>query len=223
MEYWPMSLQVPYQLHSVSVVITAESHNPSILDPRFLAAEGIVPSDWKVEKSSTGPTKSEVYYSDHGVRWMMEPGKTEIVETIGSPFDFREDYIVHRIADAYLAQVSNIPYRSLGLNCVISTKHDSPVKWLVGQFAPWLENTGLTVAVIPSFFITNEQVQFHIMVNFGEISTPQGNHDAVTINSNVHHQGPLDANALREVIRQWPERQGFLLSALDHILRGREI
>ncbi len=35
-----------YWLHTVSVVVTAEFHNPSILNPDFLVSREIIPADW---------------------------------------------------------------------------------------------------------------------------------------------------------------------------------
>ena len=39
-------------LHSMSVVVTAEHHNPSILNKDFLINSGIVPQDWSAKSLS---------------------------------------------------------------------------------------------------------------------------------------------------------------------------
>ena len=47
-----MSENPPISLHSVSVVVTAQFHNPSILNPDFLESREIVPADWTVADST---------------------------------------------------------------------------------------------------------------------------------------------------------------------------
>ena len=49
----------PYRLHAVSVVVTAEFHNPSILNPDFLVSREVVPPDWKATEAITTRAFSE--------------------------------------------------------------------------------------------------------------------------------------------------------------------
>ena len=59
-----MPQDLPYWLHSVSVVVTAEFHNPSILNPDFLESKEIVPSDWTGTEAITTPQVSFVRYEN---------------------------------------------------------------------------------------------------------------------------------------------------------------
>ena len=59
-----------YWLHTVSVVVTAEFHNPSILNPDFLVSREIIPADWVVTEAVTTPPVSVVRYNN-GIQWVV--------------------------------------------------------------------------------------------------------------------------------------------------------
>ena len=56
---------------AVSVVVTAEFHNPSILNPDFLASRKIVPENWEVKETMTSPVLSFTAY-ENGIRWTVD-------------------------------------------------------------------------------------------------------------------------------------------------------
>ena len=59
-----MSESPAFSLHSVSVVVTAQFHNPSILNPDFLVSRQIVPEGWAVAETLTTPPVSVVKYEN---------------------------------------------------------------------------------------------------------------------------------------------------------------
>ena len=69
------------RLHNVSVVVTAEFHNPSILNPDFLEKHGIVPENWAVTETVTTPTASVVKYAN-GVAWTVDPSRLTVSEDL---------------------------------------------------------------------------------------------------------------------------------------------
>ena len=83
--------ETPYWLHSVSVVVTAEFHNPSILNPDFLTSNEIVPPDWTVTEAVTTPPVSMVRY-DNAIQWIVDQSNLTVTEICESPF--RDDYHV---------------------------------------------------------------------------------------------------------------------------------
>ena len=80
-----MSENPRVSLHSVSVVVTAQFHNPSILNPDFLASREIVPADWKVAETLTTPPVSVVKY-ENGVEWSVDQSRLTVAEQSGPGF-----------------------------------------------------------------------------------------------------------------------------------------
>ena len=218
-----MPRDLPYWLHSVSVVVTAEFHNPSILNPGFLVSKEIVPSDWTVVEAITTPQVSFVRYENE-IQWVVEQARltvTESTKEYESPF--RDDYLVYELVKAYLAILPHVPYRSLGLNCVVSIKQDNPGQWLTQRFlqsGPWLGGAPKVLAMIPNFTLDAGGAVCNFSFSAGQTRSPQSETEtAVIVNSNVHHAGPLDADGLCMAIDHWTEKQDFVISALDKLLK----
>ena len=213
--------KTPYRLHSVSVVVTAEFHNPSILNPDFLVSREIVPSDWVVTEAVTTPPVSIVQYGN-GIRWTVDQSNLTVTETCES--SFRDNYHVYELVSAYLSKLPHVPYRSLGLNCVASLKQDDPAKWLIQRFlkiGAWFEDEPEVIGLEPSFVMDAGDATCNLSLREGWVqSSDDGDKESAVIASvNVHHAGPLDADGLTEAINQWSQRQRFVISALDKLLR----
>ncbi len=213
--------KAPYRLHSVSVVVTAEFHNPSILNPDFLVSREIVPSDWVVTEAVTTPPVSIVQY-DNGIRWVVDQSNLAATETCESPF--RDDYRVYGLVRAYLSKLPHVPYRSLGLNCVVSLKQEQPAKWLIRRFlnsGTWLEGQPEVIGLEPSFVLDAGDATCNLSLREGWVQSPSdGNEESAVIATvNMHHAGPLDTDGLIEAINLWPQRQCFVISALDKLLK----
>ena len=214
-----------YWLHTVSVVVTAEFHNPSILNPDFLVSREIIPADWVVTEAVTTPPVSIVRYNN-GIQWVVDQSNLTVTELCQSPF--RDNYQVYGLVDAYLEKLPHVPYRSLGLNCSASIKQDDPDQWLMQRFlkpGSWLEGKPNILGLKPSFAIDAGDATCNLTLSEGLAQqTPEDvRASALVITSNVHHAGPLDVGELREAISQWPKRQEFLVSALDKLLKRTQI
>ena len=213
--------KTPYRLHSVSVVVTAEFHNPSILNPDFLVSREIVPSDWIVTEAVTTPPVSIVQYNNR-VRWMVDQSNLTVTEMCESPF--RDNYHIYGLVSAYLSKLPHVPYRSLGLNCVASLKQNLPAKWLIQRFlklGTWLEGEPKLIGLEPSFVMDAGDATCNLSLREGWVqsSDDDDQESAVIASVNMHHAGPLDADGLTEAINQWSQRQRFVISALDKLLR----
>ena len=211
----------PYRLHAVSVVVTAEFHNPSILNPDFLASRGIVPADWETTEAVTTPPVSIVRYSN-GIQWIVEQSKLTVNEVCESPF--RDDYRVYELVKAYLSKLPQVPYRSLGLNCAVSMRQEDPGRWLTQRFlkpGAWLKGKPEIVGLKPNFAMDAGDATCNLTLSDGDVQQLEdGSERAILITVNVHHDGPLDVDRLRMAIDRWPERQAFAISALDKLLRN---
>ncbi len=116
-----------YLLHSVSVFVTAEYHNPSIVNPSFLSSEGIVPEELDVAETISTPPLSLVRYAN-GIQWLVDQSTLNVAKDCEA--SFRDEYQVHSLAAKYVEKLPHVPYRSLGLNFVVSANVENPRQWL---------------------------------------------------------------------------------------------
>ena len=202
------------RLLQVSVVITAEFHNPSILNPDFLVSREIVGADWKIAATLTTPAVSVVRY-ENGIAWTVDPSRLMVVESAGPAF--RDHYLSHAVVGAYLEKLPHVPYRQLGLNLRASRAESDPRRWLVERFgAPWLRKDAQFRGMRPTLALDAGDATCNIA--FHEAAADGGPH--VGADCNLHHEGPLDADALRTAIARWNERQRFLVSALTRLMES---
>ena len=203
------------RLHNVSVVVTAEFHNPSILNPDFLVSRGIVPADWSVAETLTTPPVSVVKYTN-GIAWTVDQSRLTVTEKCGPAF--RDHYESHALLTAYLDKLPHVPYRGLGLNCEVSALQDDPKRWLVERFAvDWLRDEPQVRGMRPAFALTAEDAECNIA--FTE-ATRDGS-PCVAAECNLHHAELRDVDRLQAAITRWPERQRFIVSTLSKLLEAQ--
>ena len=213
-----------YCLHSVSVVVTAEFHNPSILNPDFLKSQGIVPTDWEPTLAITTPQFSNIRFHN-GIEWTVDQSKLTVVETCES--QFQDSHLAYDLVVSYIRRLPHVPYRSLGLNFVVATTTDEPQQWLTKQYLKdgvWLHGEPAVRSMVPKFtFEADEGVLCILSLDAG--LSKLGDHQpvpSVIANCNLHHEGPLDAGALSDAIGRWPQRQEFVIAALDRLLGSKQ-
>ena len=204
-----MSTEPLFQLRSVSVVVTAEFHNPTILNPDFLATHQIVPASWTATEALTTPPLSVVKY-DNGVSLTVDQSRLTVTEDTGPHFG--ETYRVHDIGCAYVRTLPHVPYRSLGLNCRVSARQADPGRWLVERFAArWLRDEPTLEGMRPKFSLLADEAVCHISL----LDVEENGNAGIVAECNVHHAGPLDVEAMCAAIGQWPERQTVVTSSLS--------
>ena len=219
-----MVRELAFSLASISVVVTANNHNPSILTPEFLASQGIVPPDWEVLDSMTTPGFSAVNYKGR-IQWILDQGVLRIIESYEG--EFQDSYEVHDLATKYIDKVRVVPYRGLGLNCQIWAQLEKPERWLTERFlSTAIRSQNLTDLKLEPRFTFSASPTFpgaiiNISINSGEVErSGEEWSDAVIIDCNVHHQGPLEADRLISAIGQWAMHQDSIRSALGVLFGG---
>ncbi len=216
-----MAYELSFVLTSVSVVVTANHHNPSILTPDFLTVQGIIPPDWEVLESMTTRDLSVIQYNERP-QWMLDQGALRIVEPCDG--EFQDYYELHDLATRYIDKVRLVPYRSLGLNCQVWTPLEDSRQWITERFlnADVQTHSLLDLRMKPQFtFDVNKSVADAI-VNMsiqGAQVTRAGEEpvDAAVIDCNVHHPGPLEANELIAAIGKWAVHQNSIEEALHQL------
>lgn len=126
-------------LFQFSVVLRGKTHNPSILNPDFLAIRGIVPQDWgwKVSGSPiTTPPFARVSY-DVGVTITADPNKLQVIDvTTSDPTQSKATLI----AVQYLRTLPHVRYLAVGINFQSAVEVENPDDYLKQRFirsGPW--------------------------------------------------------------------------------------
>ena len=215
-----MSDEAQFWLHSVSVVVTSEFHNPSILNPDFLKSQWIVPAYWEPNLAITTPQFSNIRFHN-GIEWTVDQSKLTVAEACES--QFRDSYLAYDSVVSYVDRLPHVPYRSLGLNCVVACGTNDPQQWLTKQYLKdgiWLHGEPAVRSMVPKFTLdAGAGVACFLSLDGGNSNLGSQQPGPVVIATcNVHHQGPLDADALRHAIGCWPRRQEFVIAALERLL-----
>lgn len=206
-----------FWLHNVSVVVTAQFHNPSVLNPGFLVSEGIVPKNWKVNEAITTPQMSRVSYRD-GTSWDVLQDKLSVSEDC-TPF--QESFDAYEQTAAYIKSLPHVPYSGLGLNAVFSFPVADPTGWMTQRFlklGQWDESRLVGLQMVPRFvFLANDAI-CTLTLNHGS-RTPSEDEEipAVIIQSNLHHEGVKDVDSLCSAIELWKQKRDLVLSALSEL------
>ncbi|MCY3826844.1 MAG: hypothetical protein OXG10_05635 [Candidatus Dadabacteria bacterium] len=103
-------------MSGISVVIVANSNNPTILNQDFLYHNGIVPKDWTLEKNMPPvmtPAVSQITF-ENGFKVIAELNRI-LFEQFTVPLK-EEDIVCADIAKRYLRTVPHVPYTAVGIN-----------------------------------------------------------------------------------------------------------
>ena len=209
-----------FWLHSVSVVVTAKYHNPSVLNPGFLEQNRIVPKEWEVDEAFTTPPLSIIGYQE-GILWNLDQSTLTVTENCSPD---QNEFKVHAQVSEYVKTLPHVPYQGLGLNCVLSLNRSDPVKWLTQRFlrsGPWRRGKYSALGMVPKFVFPVGNAICNLTMSPGLVQPEENvNQNAVIASSNLHHDGPFDADTLRETIACWPEKHRGVVSAVRTLLRG---
>jgi hypothetical protein len=128
-------LSVGAYLIQFSVVISGETHNPTILNPDFLAVRNIVPSEWGWDTSQvvTTPALSLVSYTN-GLSITVEPSKLQIVDAGPAIESGAPDSRAPEIARRYVSALPHVRYTAVGVNFLSALERADPESYLKSEF-----------------------------------------------------------------------------------------
>lgn len=121
------------KLIDFSLVILANHHNPTILNPDFLNINQIVSDklQWKViGQPITTPAFSVVEYSSK-VTISVEPMKLQVTDISGSDIAKNE---ICEIVSNYVRVLPHVQYTALGINFTMISIVDNPTSYLIERF-----------------------------------------------------------------------------------------
>ena len=206
------------QLNSISVVVTAESHNPSVLTGDFLVDSEIVPRDWALDHAINLPPFALLHYKN-GIQWTLD--QSHLIVTQECNGSFQDSYYAHDCVRKYLDRMEAVPYRSLGLNCLISLESDNPQQALTDRFlkqGPWLDEPFGLLGMIPTFVFEAEGPVLNLSCGVPAVEAEQSG--GIQVQCNVHHEGPHTAKELIEAIYQWQRHQNRIVDTLNVLFGG---
>ena len=169
-----------WKVNNVSVVIAAQSHNPSIVNPDFLRNNKIVTEDLKPEGPILiTPVVAQIKYRD--IAWGITPEQCTIHEEVDA--GFKESYHVYQCAQKYIEVLKYIPYQALGLNWqILFTLDTDSNEWIKSKFLKdgELQNeiagVEITLKLQPDSF------------SICSLTTKISDHNSVIVNCNFHFQ-----------------------------------
>lgn len=195
-----------FNLNSVSVVILAQTHNPSIINADFLRNNGIIKEDWEINHQLPILTSQGLALVSfkNGVQWQIDPNNLTILEGIRDGF-FKETYSAYDCAKEYVHVLKHIPYKAFGMNWqLISEEKDSD--WMNNHFLQRdkerndMKLSSITFEIPPSWKITlssseaESKARFILDCNYHTNILPGGDRVEVinlTLNELHSHQDNL--------------------------------
>jgi len=185
-------------LIEVSCVVLANAHNPSILNPDWLEANGLLPKEltWElIGPIIVTPALARVVYQN-GVSILLETGK--LIITLGNVQDYEGGIpatdLVSGIASRYIAVLTHIPYGAVGNNFKIMQECEGASQKLVRAFGnngPWKE--GLDSVQTKFSYKVSEETVCNLDVSPGTVGkattdSPPTEQEIILCAVNYHHE-----------------------------------
>lgn len=186
-----------------SIVVLANDHNPTILNPDFLKAQNIVPGDWELAGPPiTTPPFATVEYNS-GVSISVDSNKLQVTDNKTQiPNDSKVKNIVHQ----YVETLSYVRYLSLGINFRYITEMDNADVFLKDHFlkeGPWSQNSNDLKAIGFKFVYPLEGGRLVLSLDSASMKTSlndQGEENSVIIaNANFHRNLDLKKPLAEEI------------------------
>jgi hypothetical protein len=128
------------QLVQFSIVVSGQSHNPTLLNPDFLAIHDIVPQNWGWELAPdpfTTPPLAQVRYTN-GVSITVQHNKLQVVDLRAG--DDPTASKASEIVRAYVTTLPHVRYTAVGINFQTIVEISDPQAYLKNRFlkaGPW--------------------------------------------------------------------------------------
>jgi hypothetical protein len=211
--HWESRKPMHCTLAQISAVVVGMTHNPTILNPDFLAIRGIVPGDWEVEATITTPPMSFVRYKN-GLSVTVEHEKLQVIDARNSDLNQSK---VAEIAAAYVRMLPHVRYSAVGINFQATVEHDAPDRFLKQRFVKsgaWdtpgrpLEAVGLRFA----YSLSDGKLVLSLDAGESASSGNNGQH-VLILNCNFHRDCvhyPADAVVIGHLNRMAEDHAIFL-------------
>lgn len=102
-----------FNFDNFSIVILAQAHNPSILNPDFLKNQNIVDPSFTLNNVICTPPVAQVSYNE-GISIIAEFEKLQFIDTVTSRIPYESP--IQEIAKKYINVLPHVRYTAVGLN-----------------------------------------------------------------------------------------------------------
>lgn len=221
------------QLHELSVVVGAEHHNPTVLNPDFLRINGIVPPEWELGANPvcTDPL-ARVEYANGVVIHAQFDRIIFAQEMLGRQDG---DAVVANVAMQYVATLPHVRYTAVGINPKGHVRAESLEQaraFAVDNFVadgPWKEWNGRRASVVTKFIYPIEGGTLNLTVESGSLtSRGQAIGPVVLLSANFHRDlpnipQPDKVAHLASLIRGWRSDVQTWRAVVESNLLGSQV
>jgi hypothetical protein len=205
----------------VAVVIAAREHNPTVLHPAFLRAEGIVPEDWETAEDPVCTLAFATVTYRNQVRFAVEASRLQVSDT--RPGADLAASPVAELATKYLQKLPHVRYTELEVRLQAFHAHPSPAELLIGRFLrPGLWNAApLTLDSLGvRFEYTVERALLDLFLDAGSLQLGGEGKTGLIVNGVYSSELPAEQPIAWAVdlLRHWPDRCRHFLQTATTIL-----
>lgn len=152
------------------IVIAANNHNPTILNPDFLKYSGIARADWELARQPIYTNRVAQVIFTNGISVVAEPNRVMFFEAIDGKA--AASVIIPGMAHKYVETLPNIEYQAISHNprgyAAFDSQQDAASKYIAETLlspGAWQEVGYEPVRTTLNFAYTLERGQFNLSVN----------------------------------------------------------
>ncbi|MGB6065461.1 MAG: hypothetical protein WBG50_11670 [Desulfomonilaceae bacterium] len=221
------------EISQLEIVVAAENHNPTILNPDFLVRNKIVPDTWKLAQPPICIQPLAQVSYDNGVSITADPAKVVFSEM------FREGIVgqpsAPGIAMKYVSKLPHVDYRAVGINptghVVLDSDDDAPRSYLMSTLISdghWRNYGNAPVDVSLNFVFTLQDCRCSIAIERAlKVETEGSRRPVLKFAANFHREvshipmGERVAN-LRKIVKNWKsDMENYINIVNDVFLMGK--
>ncbi len=213
--------ETPEDLTQVSIVILSEGNNPRILNPDFLARNGIVPNSWEPAEVLVLPPLASVKYKN-GIQLTVEVEKVQVITSSPTEINWAED--LPRMAVSFMSTLPQVQYGSVGLNfAVIQPVADiqdiqAELTNTLLKDGDWMEFGSPARLGEMKLQYHIEETDFNIVITFVSKKEQQQEIKGVHFSANFHKNfTPDDDDMRREYLYTLPRKHDIFLELISRI------
>ncbi|MFC1736426.1 hypothetical protein ACFL1X_09920 [Candidatus Hydrogenedentota bacterium] len=207
---------------NVSVVVTAQQHNPAILHPSFLKAQGIVPQDWQDDPQTIStPVLARVGFTN-GVEFVVQPQRLKITQ-LGSEENNLRNSCLPNITKNYVLALPHVKHTAIGINVSCFIKDSSPGSTLTEQFitkGTWNDKTLKPESCEVKLTYGVPEAHLQLSCQPGELRIdPSAPVPGIVLNGNYHTDLPDGRviETIEESLSRFQERYDHFFELLNQI------
>ncbi|MFH1115978.1 MAG: hypothetical protein V1792_18860 [Pseudomonadota bacterium] len=178
-------------LREFAVVIAAQNHNPTIVNPDFLKLNGIAEADWQLAQAPVCVEPlAQVQYTN-GISVLAEPQKIVFAQA-GETLS-QENIIIVKMARQYIEAVPHVDYTGIGINPkgdVGFRTEEGPRRYIMERLiarGPWQEYGEAPVKGSATFIFQLGKARVFLAVQEATRRNPKGTGAPVIVFSGNFH------------------------------------